>query len=148
MSKLHSDFQAHWTAWKHGDRSKAIRLPEMPLIYLVIDEAQSLSLPTNVNPSETTDLRFKYLRRALQRLNLLPLVTVFLSTTTIGSVGHQPIAREMHSSDSIFQQTPTIMPPWTTFGWDHLAHDRKIRETESITDLASIQQISKFGRPS
>ena len=116
-------------------------LPASPSLYLVFDEAHTL---TDVQ-EDTNKTHYTELRRALQALKSVGVLTVFMSTT--GAISQLASSTRLDPSVRLQRNDFTLMPPWTTFGWDQLWQDCKIKSGDSITDLVRTEKVVKFGRP-
>jgi len=136
-------------AFTHLDKTRKRRaggtetrgLPASPSLYLVFDEAHTLTSAQR----DTNETHYTELTRALQALKNVGILIVFMSTT--GAISQLASFTGVDPSARLLQNNFTMMPPWTTFGWDQLWQDCKIKSGDSITDLVRTEKVVMFGRP-
>ena len=124
---------------KHGVEN--YKLPAYPSLYLVFDEAHTLT----VAQRDTSKTHYTELRRALQALNDVGILTVFMSTT--GAISQLASSTRLDPSTRLQHNEFTLMPPWTTFSWDHLWQSSKVGVGRTITNLTAMENVVNFGRP-
>ncbi|OCH84965.1 hypothetical protein OBBRIDRAFT_348625 [Obba rivulosa] len=119
-----------------------------PLVYLSFDEAHVLTSSTKRDHISHRGPRwsmFSQLRRALRVLNDQRLFSLFLSTSvSICQLSPDPWDRvSQRLQDGQF----SIIPPYTDFGFDHMAMVCERGDEPSMDDIAKVSRLVKLGRP-
>lgn len=120
--------------------SKATK--KMPLVFIMFDEAHSLTKPFH---SGTSRNDFVELRRVLSVLNNVSLFTIFLSTT--GKFSQFTPPRGQDPSNRMNYGSFKIPLPFIYLGFDQLVSQRVFGDYTTIEQVTSLECIAQMGRP-
>lgn len=119
---------------------------KFPAVFIVFDEAHSLTKPLYANNS-TSRNDFSELRRVLSLLNQVSLFTIFLSTT--GKISQFTPPRGHDPSNRMNYGTFKIPHPFIYLGFDQLVGSDKMfcDKYKTLNDVTTLECISRMGRP-
>ena len=124
--------------------NKKVKTYPSPVVNLCFDEVQTLlTIPESVTGGEWTAL--DALQTALQRLQSLPVFSLFLSTSEDISRATTTI---LQPPDVGWEKLdPNFVPPFTNLGFDPLAGVISLDGQWNLDNLTEDAHISQLGRP-
>lgn len=123
------------------DKSNMKTLP--PVVVLAFDESHVLAIEKHQFDTGTFS-KFSELRRALRALNVLPIFSVFLSTS--GKIQNFTPRPDEDDSGRVQKSELVLLPPFTELGFDQMAS--KISDGKvTIEEVSELDFMVRFGRP-